>query len=73
MGTDVRMTTAYHPEGDGQTERINRTLVESLRCMVDEEQGDWDEHLTSCEIAYNTSVHSGTQHSSPYYLNQLKR
>jgi len=36
--------------------------------MVDEEQSDWDDHLSSCEIAYNTSIHSGTQHT-PYYLN----
>jgi hypothetical protein len=68
MGTEVRMTTAYHPEADGQTERVNRVLIELLRTMVDEEQGDWDDHLSSCEIAYNTSQHSGTQHT-PYYLN----
>jgi hypothetical protein len=67
-GTEVRLTTAYHPEADGQTERVNRTLIELLRSMVDESQSDWDDHLSSCEIAYNTSVHAGTQHS-PYYLN----
>jgi hypothetical protein len=68
LGTQVRMTTAFHPEGDGQTERVNRVLIELLRSMVNETQSDWDDHLSSCEIAYNTSVHSGTQHS-PYYLN----
>jgi hypothetical protein len=68
MGTEIRMTTAYHPEADGQTERANRTLVEMLRCMVDDMQKDWVDHLTNCEIAYNSSQHSSTQHS-PYYLN----
>jgi hypothetical protein len=68
LGTEIRLTSAFHPEADGQTERVNRVLIELLRSMVDEAQSDWDDHLSSCEIAYNTSVHSGTQHS-PYYLN----
>jgi len=68
LGTDIRLSTAYHPQTDGQTERVNRTLIEMLRCMVDEAQSDWDDCLTSCEIAYNTSQHSGSQHT-PYFLN----
>jgi hypothetical protein len=68
LGTEIRLTSAFHPEADGQTERVNRILIELLRSMVDEAQSDWDDHLSSCEIAYNTSVHSGTEHS-PYYLN----
>ena len=68
MGTEIRLTTAYHPEADGQTERVNRVLIEMLRAMVDEEQSNWDDCLASCEITYNTSQHSSTQHS-PYYLN----
>src|SRR6201993_312296 len=68
LGTEIRLTSAFHPEADGQTERVNRVLIELLRSMVDEAQSDWDDHLSSCEIAYNTSIHSGTEHS-PYYLN----
>jgi len=68
LGTEIRLSTAFHPQADGQTERVNRILIELLRSMVDEAQSDWDDHLTSCEVAYNTSVHAGTQHS-PYYLN----
>jgi hypothetical protein len=68
LGTQLIRTTAFHPQADGQTERVNRTLIELLRTMVDAEQSDWDDHLASAQIAYNTSQHSGSRHT-PHYLN----
>jgi hypothetical protein len=67
-GTKLAMTTAYHPEGDGQTERANRTLEDMLRAYVNVKQNDWDQHLTAVEIAYNNSKQASTGYS-PYYLN----
>lgn len=68
LGTHLRMSTAFHPQTDGQTERANRTIEEIMRAYVNEKQNDWDTHLTAIEIAYNNSVHASTN-ATPYYLN----
>jgi hypothetical protein len=68
FNTSLKMSTAYHPETDGQTERANRTLEEILRAYVNERQDDWDQHLAAAEFAYNNSVQASTDFS-PFYLN----
>ena len=68
MGTKLAMSTAYHPQTDGQTERANRTLEEILRATVNAKQNDWDEFLTTAEIAYNNSVNASTG-ETPFMLN----
>lgn len=68
LGTKLAMSTAYHPQTDGQTERANRTIEEMLRAYVNGQQNDWDEHLTAVEIAYNNSKQASTGFS-PFYLN----
>jgi hypothetical protein len=68
LGTRLAMSTAYHPQTDGQTERANRTLEDMLRAYVSYRQDDWDEHLTAAEIAYNNSVQASTGFS-PFFLN----
>jgi hypothetical protein len=68
VGTSLMMSTAFHPETDGQTERTNRTLEEFLRAYVNIDQNDWDEYLTGAEIAYSNSVHASTG-ETPFYLN----
>ena len=68
LGTKLNMSTAYHPQTDGQTERTNRTLEEMLRAYVNYQQSDWDDYLISAEIAFNNSVQLSTGYS-PYYLN----
>lgn len=67
LGTQLNMTTAYHPQGDGQTERANRTTEDILRAFTDYQQNDWDEQLDNCEIAMNNSVQASTGYSA-YYL-----
>ena len=66
--TGIRMSTAYHPQTDGQTERTNRTIEEVLRHHVNSTQNDWDEHLTHVEFALNSSWHESIK-STPFYLN----
>jgi hypothetical protein len=62
------MSTAYHPQTDGQTERQNRTIEESLRAFVNTRHDDWDDHLAALEFVHNNSVNASTGHS-PFYLN----
>ncbi len=66
-GTKLAMSTAYHPQTDGQTERANRTLEEMMRSYVNVHQDNWDEHLVAAEIAYNNSVHASTGFT-PFFL-----
>jgi Chromo (CHRromatin Organisation MOdifier) domain len=64
------MSTAYHPQSDGQTERFNRILEEALRSYVSPTQDDWDEHLDMIEFTLNNSVSSVTG-QTPFALNGL--
>ena len=68
LGTKLAMSTAYHPQTDGQTERANRTIEDMLRAYVGSKQDDWDQHLVPIEIAYNNSKQTSTGYS-PFYLN----
>lgn len=60
------LSTAYHPESDGQTERINQILEQYLRMFVNYQQDDWSDWLPYAEFAYNNSTHSATK-QSPFY------
>jgi hypothetical protein len=60
------MSTANHPQTDGQTEHANRTIEEILRCYVNPHQDDWDEHLDTLEFAYNDSLNASTGFT-PFY------
>ena len=68
LGTKLAMSTAYHPQTDGQTERANRTIEEMLRAYVNQTQNDWDQHLVAIEFAYNNGKQASTGFS-PFYLN----
>ncbi|KAJ9513012.1 hypothetical protein QJQ45_029213 [Haematococcus lacustris] len=67
-GTRLLLSSAYHPQTDGQTERANRTVEDMLRPYVNDHKTDWDQHLAAVEFAYNSSEHVGTGFT-PFYLN----
>jgi transposase InsO family protein len=68
---DIRsdLSTAYHPETDGQTERVNQTLEQYLRIYVNYQQDDWAPQLPLAEFVYNNTPHAATG-VSPFYANK---
>jgi len=58
MGTQLNLSTAYHPQTDGQSERTIQTLEDMLRSCALDFEGNWEEHLPLVEFAYNNSYHS---------------
>jgi hypothetical protein len=62
------MSTAFHPQSDGQTERTNRTLEDVLRHYVSWEGTDWSEHLDAAEYAINTAWQESIK-ETPFFLN----
>ncbi|GKB17201.1 putative reverse transcriptase domain-containing protein [Tanacetum coccineum] len=58
LGTRLDMSTAYHPQTDGQSERTIQTLEDMLRACVLDFRGSWDVHLPLVEFSYNNSYHS---------------
>jgi hypothetical protein len=66
LDTRAQLSTAYHPESDGQTERMNAILEQYLRAYVSYLQDDWAEWLASAEFAGNSQV-SETTKVSPFF------
>ncbi|GJT00615.1 reverse transcriptase domain-containing protein [Tanacetum coccineum] len=65
LGIDISMSTAYHPETDGQSERTIQTLEDMLRaCVIDFGKG-WVKHLPLAEFSYNNSYHASIK-AAPY-------
>ena len=61
LGIKTTASTAYHPQTDGQTERINQELETYIRMFCNHHQNNWDELLPSAEFAATNHVHSSTQ------------
>ena len=68
LGTQLRMSTAYHPQTDGQTERVNGVLEDTVRHFVGPFQQGWDELLAPVEFALNNPWHHSIQ-NTPFMLN----
>lgn len=66
----VALSTAFHPQTDGQTERVNQDALTFLRMFTDRRQDDWADLLHLAEFSYNNRVHSATK-VSPFYAHQL--
>jgi hypothetical protein len=61
LGIRTSLSTAFHPQTDGQTERVNQEIEQYLRVFVNQRQDDWAEWLPLAEFAYNNRVHSSTR------------
>ena len=56
VGTKLKFSTAFHPQTDGQTKVVNRSLDNLLRCLVGEVSWNWDSILPTAQLTYNSSV-----------------
>jgi len=61
LGIQTKLSMAYHPQMDGQTERINQELEQYLRVFIDHRQEQWPDWLGTAEFAYNNKVHAVTK------------
>ncbi|KAJ9519231.1 hypothetical protein QJQ45_017892 [Haematococcus lacustris] len=68
LQVQVNLSSAYHPETDGQTERVNRVIEEMLRHFIRPDQRDWAEYLPLVEFAINNAWQESVR-STPFYLN----
>lgn len=59
--TDHRITSAYHPQSNGQREHDNRTLKAALSKLISDQADDWDQYIPGILFAYHTSVHASTK------------
>jgi len=66
------MSTAYHPQTDGSTERVNRTVIQILRNFTNTRQSDWSSHLSRVEFAINFAPSESTG-TSPFETNSGKQ
>ena len=68
LGTDLRLSTAYHPQSDGGTERLIRELQQQLRAHANRSGTNWKQWLPIVEMHYNSDRHESTG-KTPYEMN----
>jgi hypothetical protein len=61
LGIKTKLSTAYHPQTDGQTERVNQIIEHYLWTFVNERQDDWADWLPIAEFSHNNHVHAATR------------
>jgi hypothetical protein len=67
MGSELKMSTSFRPQTDGQTERVNLVIQQFLRNYVAVDQQNWVDHLELAEFCYNKSEHSAMG-STPFQM-----
>ena len=68
MGMIRSLTTAYHPQANGQTEVLNQSLEISLRAYVGPSRNDWVNYLDALALSHNTTPHTATGFAPAYLL-----
>ena len=68
LGIQTKLSTAYHPQTDGQTERVSQELEQYLRVFIDHRQEQWPDWLGTAEFVYNNKIHTATK-TSPFKAN----
>jgi len=61
LGIETKLSTTFHPQTDGQTERTNQELEQYLRMFINHRQEQWPEWLGIAEFAYNNKVNTSTK------------
>jgi len=68
LGIEMKLSMAFHPQTDRQTEQMNQELEQYLRFFVNHRQKDWPEWLASAEFVVNNKVHLAMK-VSPFIVN----
>jgi len=68
LGIQTKLLTAYHPQTDRQTERVNQELEQYLRVFINHRQEQWPDWLGTAEFMYNNKIHVATK-VSPFKVN----
>jgi len=68
LGIQTKLSTAYHPQTNGQIERINQELEQYLRVFINHRQEQWPDWLETAEFGYNNKIHAATK-ISPFKTN----
>ena len=68
MQVEIKLSSAFHLQTDGETERVNQVLEQYLCCSINYQQDNWTSLLPLAEFAYNNSRHASTQ-ETPFYIN----
>ena len=68
LGTDLRFSMAFHPQTDGQSERMIQTMENFLRPYVKRRPAGWSQHLALAEFAANNAINVATGYT-PFFLN----
>jgi hypothetical protein len=63
FGTNLNFSTAYHPESNGQTERVNRVIEDMLRMYMMDKPARWEDYLHLVEFSYNNGYHASLKMS----------
>jgi len=63
LGIDLNMSTARHPQTDGQSENSIKSLIIALRAFCNDNQDDWDDQLSMLQLGFNSAVQASTQRS----------
>jgi hypothetical protein len=71
MALELKMSTSFQPQTDGQTERVNLVIEQFLKNYVVVNQQDWVDHLELVEFCYNNSKHSAMG-STPFQMMMSK-
>jgi hypothetical protein len=64
----TNLSSAYHPQTDGQTERVNQVLEQYFRCFINYHQDNWVDLLPVIEFAYNNTFQKSI-HQTPLFAN----
>jgi hypothetical protein len=68
LDINLSFSTAWHPQSDGSTERVNRMVEQVLRTHTQQRQETWQENLSMVEFAINNAAHTSVKYT-PFYLN----
>lgn len=68
IGSRRALTTAHHPQADGQTENLNQTLEIALRAYINKAKDNWVDYLSSFKRSYNTGIHASIGMAPAYAL-----